>query len=119
MCGGDVVDQVCRADEVADAPARAVEVFACGTDGEGSGGDGGREGGDAGEWGEGETVVDLELGLVGINGLVQMEYEKGKGGRRSTSSERMMRLCLTQRSPMAWSSDLEKILPTGLCLVSS
>lgn len=66
MCGGDVVDQVCRADEVADAPAGAVEVLACGTDGEGSGGDGVGEGCDAGERGERETIVDLELGLIEI-----------------------------------------------------
>lgn len=56
--------QVCRADEPADAPAGAVEVLACGTDGESSGGNGGGEGCDAGEGAEWETVVDLKLGLV-------------------------------------------------------
>ena len=40
MCGGDVVDQVCGADEIADTPAGAVEIFACGTDCESTGGDG-------------------------------------------------------------------------------
>lgn len=61
--GGHVVDQVCRADEPADAPAGAVEVLAGGADGESSGGNGGGEGCDAGEGGEWETVVDLELEL--------------------------------------------------------
>lgn len=40
MCGSDVVDQVCRADEIADAPAGAVKIFACRTDCESTGGDG-------------------------------------------------------------------------------
>lgn len=74
------MDQVCRADEPADAPAGAVEVLACGTDGQGSGGDGGGEGCDAGEGGERETVVDLKFGVsLRVMGLAQMEYEKGKG----------------------------------------
>lgn len=80
MGGGDVVDQVCGADEPADAPAGAVEVLACGTDGEGSGGNGGGERCDAGEGGEWETVVDLNVGVIlRVMGLVKTEYEKGKG----------------------------------------
>lgn len=56
----DVVDEVCRTHEVADAPAGAVEVLPCRADGQGLGGDGRGEGCNAGERDEREAVVDLD-----------------------------------------------------------
>ena len=78
VCGGNVVDQICGTHEVADAPAGAVEIFACGTDCEGSRCDSGGEGGDASERGERETVVNLMLGSVGIGGFVQTACQSEK-----------------------------------------
>lgn len=56
---GDVVDKICGAHEISDAPAGAVEVLAGRPDGDGLGGDFGGEGGHAGERGIGEAVVNL------------------------------------------------------------
>lgn len=47
------------ANEPANAPTGAVEVFACGTHSECTGGDGRGQSSDAGEGGIGEAVVDL------------------------------------------------------------
>ena len=57
--GGDGVDEVGGRDQVADAPAGAVEVLARAADGEGDGGQGGGEAGDAGEGDVVEAVVDF------------------------------------------------------------
>ena len=59
MGGGDVFDELRRPDQVADAPAGAVEVFAGAADGQGDLGELGGEGGDAGEGDVVEAVVDL------------------------------------------------------------
>ena len=66
MCCGDVADEVCRTDEISDAPAGAVEILPRGTDGEGLSGDFGAESGDAGEGGVREAVVDLGAWSVGF-----------------------------------------------------
>lgn len=65
MCRGDVFDQMLRPNQPADAPARGVEVLACGTDREGKFGDFWREAANAGKWNVIKAVVDLEGILVG------------------------------------------------------
>ena len=59
MCPYDVFDQLWRANEKTDPPARRVEVLAGRADCEGESSCGGGKGGDSGEGGVAELVIDL------------------------------------------------------------
>lgn len=99
-----------RPNQPADAPARGVEILACGTDREGQFGDLWREAANAGKWNVIQAVVDLERISVGkVRG-----FGGGIGEKLRTSSERIIMLFLTQTSPMACSSSFEKTFPMGL-----
>lgn len=113
MCGRNIFDQVFWAEEPADPPAGGVKVFAGGADGEGYACDRGGEGTDSSEGDVVEAVVDLAIANWGQ----RRNRTRGVGESAKvsiTSSERMMTLFFTQRSPIAWSSSLEKTFPIGL-----
>lgn len=66
MRGGNVFDEVFRAEEPADTPTGGVEIFAGRPDGEGYVCDGGGESADSSEGDVVESVVDLAIGKRGL-----------------------------------------------------